>query len=57
VTDRDWVREAVGGGVSDAEAEALAAYYTTLARAVAAFPTEQLRDVEPPLRSTAGPRA
>jgi hypothetical protein len=57
VTDLEWVREVVGGGVTDAEAEALAAYYATLAKAVAGFPSEQLREVEPPLRSVPGPRA
>jgi hypothetical protein len=58
VTERTaWVREIVAGGVTDAEAEALAAYYATLAKAVSAFPTEELRATEPPLRSVPGPRA
>jgi hypothetical protein len=53
----DWVRQVVGGGVSESEAAALAAYYATLAKAVAAFSTAELRDVEPPLRSVPGPLA
>jgi hypothetical protein len=41
--------------VSHSEAEALAALYGATARGVAAFPTDELRLVEPPLRSVAGP--
>ncbi len=37
------------------EAEALAAWYSSLARGVAAFPAADLRRVEPPLRSVPGP--
>ena len=37
--------------LSDQDAEALAAIATALARAVAAFPYAELRQVEPPLRS------
>jgi hypothetical protein len=41
--------------VSDEDAEALATWYTNLSRAVTAFPAADLKDVEPPLRSIAGP--
>jgi hypothetical protein len=37
--------------LTDADAEALAATYAALVRAVAAFPYPELRQVEPPLRS------
>ena len=37
--------------LSQADAEALAATYAALVRAVAAFPYPELREVEPPLRS------
>jgi len=37
------------------EAEALAAWYSSLARGVAAFPAADLRRVEPPLRSVPAP--
>jgi len=37
------------------EAASLAEWYANLARAVAAFPGEDLRQVEPALRSTPGP--
>jgi hypothetical protein len=37
--------------LSVADAEALAATYAALVRAVAAFPDPELRQVEPPLRS------
>ena len=49
------MRQIVGVELSDAEAEALATYYTNLARSVAAFPAEDLRRTEPPLRSIPGP--
>jgi hypothetical protein len=42
--------------VSRQEAEALAEWYAGLARAVAAFPEADLKGLEPPLRSTPGPR-
>jgi len=51
----DEVRQIVGVELSDAEAEALAAWYATLARSVAAFPAEDLKRTEPPLRSVPGP--
>jgi hypothetical protein len=38
-------------GLTDAEAQVLAATYGALVRAVAAFPYAELRRVEPPLRS------
>jgi hypothetical protein len=37
--------------LTDEDAEALSATYAALARAVAAFPYAELRQVEPPLRS------
>jgi hypothetical protein len=51
------VRLLVPGDVDDEAARALADWYTAIARGVAAFPEAELRAVEPPLRSTAGPRA
>jgi hypothetical protein len=58
VTERtDWVRGVIGEAVTDDEAAALAANYATLAKAVRAFPTDELRATEPPLRSTPGPHA
>jgi hypothetical protein len=52
----DRVRATIGTELSDAQAEALATYYAALSRAVAAFATDELRNVEPPLASTPGPR-
>ena len=49
------VRQIVGVELSDTEAEALAAWYANLARSVAAFPAEDLKRIEPPLRSIPGP--
>jgi cytochrome c553 len=49
------VRRIVGVELSDAEVEALAAWYANLARGVAAFPAEDLKWTEPPLRSVPGP--
>ena len=49
------VRRIIGGDLSDAEAEALATYYANLARGVAAFPADDLKRTEPPLRSIPGP--
>jgi cytochrome c553 len=51
----DEVRRIVGVALSDAEAQALAAWYASLARNVAAFPAEALKQTEPPLRSVPGP--
>jgi hypothetical protein len=51
------MRHIVGAELSDAEAEALAAWYANLARSVAAFPADDLKPVEPPLRSLPGPIA
>jgi hypothetical protein len=50
------VRRIVGVDLSDAEAEALAAAYAAIARSVAAFPADDLKRTEPPLRSIPGPR-
>lgn len=41
--------------LSDQEADALAAHYATLARGVAAFPSQELKAVEPALRSVPAP--
>ena len=49
------VRLLVSGEVDDDAAQALVDWYASLARGIAAFPTAELRAVEPPLRSTAGP--
>jgi len=49
------VRRIVGVELSDAEAEALATYYASLAPSVAAFPAADLKRTEPPLRSIPGP--
>jgi hypothetical protein len=51
------VRSIVSPPISDEEAEALATWYANLSRAVAEFPAADLKDVEPPLRSIAGPKA
>ncbi len=51
----DALRALLGASVPDAEVEAVVASYLTLARAVAAFPTLELAEVEPPLRSVPGP--
>jgi hypothetical protein len=53
----EMVRLFVAGEVDDAAAKALIDWYANLARGVAAFPEAELRAVEPPLRSTPGPRA
>jgi hypothetical protein len=50
------VIRAVGVELSPEEAKALADLYASLAEKVAAFPADDLKQVEPPLRSTPGPR-
>ena len=50
------VRQVVGVELTDEEASALADWYANLARMVAAFPGVDLKQVEPPLRSTPAPR-
>lgn len=47
--------EWVGLDLSAAEAEALAAAYRTMANALARFPEDELKAVEPPLRSLPTP--
>jgi hypothetical protein len=54
VDDLDHV---IGVALSDGERQALDAWYTDLRRALDALPAAELHDVEPPLRSTAGPTA
>jgi hypothetical protein len=49
------VRAIMGVELSDDDAKALAAAYASLARGVAAFPADDVRNVEPPLRSIPGP--
>ena len=51
----DEVRRIVGVELSQTEAEELATYYANLARSVAAFPAQDLKRTEPPLRSIPGP--
>jgi hypothetical protein len=53
----DVVRQIVSGGLSEEDARALAEWYANLSGAVAAFPGADLKAVEPPLRSVAGPHA
>ena len=42
--------------LTDAQASALADWYTALAAQVAQFPEAELKATEPPLRSTPAPR-
>ncbi|MBV9329028.1 MAG: hypothetical protein JO352_35425 [Chloroflexi bacterium] len=53
----DMVRLLVGVELDDATVTALIEWYASLARGLAAFPEADLKGVEPPLRSTAGPLA
>jgi cytochrome c553 len=59
VTDlsADVVRQIIGSGLSEEDARALADWYANLSGAIAAFPGPDLKAVEPPLRSVAGPHA
>jgi hypothetical protein len=52
----DMVRTLLGVDFDELEAAALIDWYANLSRGVVAFPEAELRSVEPPLRSTAGPR-
>ena len=49
------VRRTIGVPLTEDEATALAQWYANIARAVAEFPFDDLKNVEPPLRSVAGP--
>ena len=51
----DMVRLLVGVEVDDTTAAALIEWYTNLSRGIAAFPEADLKGVEPPLHSIAGP--
>lgn len=51
------VRVLVDGDLDDQAVHALIEWYANLMRGVAAFPAADLKRVEPPLRSTPGPRA
>lgn len=50
------IRDVVGVELTTEDAQALADLYATLAEKAAAFPAHDLKQVEPPLRSTPGPR-
>jgi hypothetical protein len=54
---KEHIRQIVGAALSDQDAEALAGWYAGFSRGVAAFPAQDLKRVEPPLRSTPGPVA
>jgi glucose-6-phosphate dehydrogenase assembly protein OpcA len=49
------VRRLVGTQLTDMEASGLAEWYAALAAALDRFPRQDLKTVEPPLRSTPGP--
>jgi hypothetical protein len=49
------IRRLIGADLSHQELQALVDWYTAQAKLVAAFPTEDLKGVEPPLRSVPGP--
>jgi hypothetical protein len=53
----DVVRQIVSSGLSEEDARGLVEWYANVSGAVAAFPGPDLKAVEPPLRSVAGPRA
>jgi hypothetical protein len=55
-TPGELLRQVVGVELTHEEASALADWYANLARMVAAFPGGDLKQVEPPLRSTPAPR-
>ena len=54
---KDEVRRIMGIELAEQDVEALASWYAGFARGVAAFPADDLKRVEPPLRSTPGPSA
>jgi cytochrome c553 len=51
----DEVRRIVSSDLTDDDVRALARWYANLASAVARFPSDHLRDIEPPLISRPGP--
>jgi hypothetical protein len=51
------LRRRVGVPLSDQEVDALLNWYATLREGMQKFPIDELRAVEPPLRSTPGPIA
>ncbi len=53
---RDRVRAIVGPELSDDEADALVATSAALSKAVLELPRADLRNIDPPLRSTPAPR-
>jgi len=53
----DEVRRILGMALAESEATALVDWYAGLARQVERFPAGDLKGVEPPLRSTPGPKA
>jgi len=52
---KEQIRRIVGAHLSDQDAEALAGWYASFGAGVEAFPEQDLKRVEPPLRSTPGP--
>jgi hypothetical protein len=54
---QDEIRRILGVEVSAQDVEALAGWYAGFARQVAAYPQDDLKRVEPPLRSVPGPSA
>lgn len=55
VVSAEDVRRIVGDGITLDEAGVLADWYANLARGVANFPFQEIKAIEPPLRSTPGP--
>jgi hypothetical protein len=49
------IRRVIVADLSQPELQALVDWYTAQARLVAAFPADDLKAVEPPLRSLPGP--
>jgi hypothetical protein len=49
------IRRLIGADLSLQELQALIDWYTAQAKLVAGFPADDLKEVEPPLRSIAGP--
>ncbi|HLZ28262.1 MAG TPA: hypothetical protein VKV73_13165 [Chloroflexota bacterium] len=52
---KDEIRRVVGLELAEQDVEALAGWYAGFARGVAGFPADDLKRVEPPLRSVPGP--
>jgi cytochrome c553 len=54
---KDEIRRIIETELSEQDAEALAGWYAGFARGVASYPPDDLKRVEPPLRSVPGPVA